>query len=196
MRERDAGHAVVQTVAGLLDAEAKADGRVAVDMGPARLDWREIPLASACDTLHVPVALGPVSDAAATNIGNPHATFFVPDAAAVAVADLGPVLERHPIFPERANIGFAQILPDGRIRLRMWERGAGITLACGSGACAALVAAHRRGLAGRRAEVILDGGTLEIEWLRDGHVLMTGPVATAFTGTVHPSLLQPPLPAA
>lgn len=189
MEERGRGHAVVETVAGLLDAEATGDGRIAVDMGPARLDWREIPLAQACDTLHVPLALGPVSDPVATNMGNPHATFFVPDVAAIAVADIGPVLERNPIFPERANIGFAQILAPGRIRLRMWERSAGITRACGSGACAALVAAARRGLVDRRAEVILDGGTLEIEWLRDGHVLMTGPVATAFSGTIHPSLL-------
>ncbi len=189
MGERGQGQAVVETVAGLLDAEATGDGRIAVDMGLARLDWREIPLAEACDTLHVPVALGPVSDAAATNIGNPHATFFVADLDRVAVADLGPVLERHPMFPEGANIGFAQVLSRSRIRLRMWERVAGITLACGSGACAALVAAHRRGLVDRRADVVLDGGTLEIEWLRDGHVVMTGPVATAFTGTIDPSLL-------
>lgn len=189
MGERGADHAVVETVAGLLDAQRLADGRVAVDMGAARLDWREIPLAEACDTLHVPIALGPVSDAVATSMGNPHATFFVPDLAAVAVADLGPVLERNPIFPERANIGFAQLLAPGRLRLRMWERGAGITLACGSGACAALVAASRRGLVDRKAEIVLDGGTLEIEWLRDGHVLMTGPVATAFRGNLDPSLL-------
>ncbi|WP_374449584.1 diaminopimelate epimerase [Stella sp.] len=189
MAERRSGHAVVETVAGLLDAQAVGDGRIAVDMGPARLDWREIPLAQACDTAHVPVALGPVADPVATSMGNPHATFFVPDLAAIAVADLGPVLERHPMFPERANIGFAQLLAPGRLRLRMWERSAGITLACGSGACAALVAATRRGLVDRKAEIVLDGGALEVEWLRDGHVLMTGPVATAFRGTIDPSLL-------
>ncbi|MGE0717267.1 MAG: diaminopimelate epimerase [Alphaproteobacteria bacterium] len=190
MDERNADHVVIETVAGLLDAEAVEGGRIAVDMGPARLDWREIPLAQACDTLHVPVAVGPLSDPVATSMGNPHATFFVPDVAAVAVADLGPVLERHPMFPERANIGFAEVQSRRRIRLRMWERAAGITLACGSGACAALVAAARRGLTERRAEVVLDGGTLEIEWLKDGHVLMTGPIATAFSGTIDPSLLQ------
>ena len=189
MGERQSDHAVVETVAGLLDAQAVGDGRIAVDMGPARLDWREIPLAQACDTLHVPIALGPVSDAVATNMGNPHATFFVPDLERLAIADLGPVLERNPIFPERANIGFAQLLGPGRLRLRMWERSAGITLACGSGACAALVAASRRGLVDRKAEIVLDGGSLEVEWLRDGHVLMTGPVATAFRGTIDPSLL-------
>jgi len=189
MGERGGDHVVVETVAGLLDAQRTGDGRIAVDMGPARLDWRDIPLAEACDTLHVPVALGPVSDAVATSMGNPHATFFVPDLSVVAVADIGPVLERHPMFPERANIGFAQLLAPGRLRLRMWERSAGITLACGSGACAALVAASRRGLVDRKAEILLDGGTLEVEWLRDGHVLMTGPVATAFRGTLDPSLL-------
>ncbi|BBK45420.1 diaminopimelate epimerase [Allostella vacuolata] len=194
MGERGLDHVVVETVAGLLDAQAIGDGRIAVDMGPARLDWRDIPLAEACDTLHVPVALGPVSDAVATSMGNPHATFFVDDLDRVAIADIGPVLERHPMFPQRANIGFARLLSPGRLRLRMWERGAGITLACGSGACAALVAAARRGLVDRRAEVVLDGGVLEVEWLRDGHVLMTGPVATAFTGTIDPSLLAACLP--
>ena len=190
MAERDANHVVIETVAGLLDAEEADGGRIAVDMGLARLDWREIPLAEACDTLHVPLTLGALADPFATNIGNPHATFFVPDAAKVAVGDVGPVLERHPMFPERANIGFAEIVSRRRIRLRMWERAAGETRACGSGACAALVAASRRGLTERRAEVALDGGTLEIEWLKDGHVLMTGPVATAFAGTIDPSLLQ------
>ena len=100
------------------------------------------------------------------------------------IAQLGPKLEHDPVFPQRANIGFAQIIDPRTIRLRVWERGAGLTLACGSGACAALVNAHRRGLTHRRAMVILDGGTLEIEWRDDGHVLMTGPVATAFTGEV------------
>jgi diaminopimelate epimerase len=117
-------------------------------------------------------------------MGNPHATFFVADLADVPVAELGPRLERAPLFAERANIGFAQVLAPDRIRLRVWERGAGLTLACGSGACAALVNAHRRGLAGRRAVLAMDGGELEIEWRADGHVLMTGPVATSFRGEI------------
>jgi diaminopimelate epimerase len=158
-------------------------------MGPARLDWREIPLREACDTLHVPLALGPLSDPVATNMGNPHATFFVADAQAIALDTLGPQLERHPMFPERANIEVAQITGDNAIRLRVWERGAGITLACGTGACATLVAAARRGLTGRKADVTLDGGTLTIEWLPDNHVLMTGPVAISFAGTLDRSLL-------
>jgi diaminopimelate epimerase len=113
----------------------------------------------------------------------------VADAQAIALSELGPQLERNAIFPERANIEVAQIIGDNRIRLRVWERGAGITLACGSGACATVVAAARRGLTGRKAEVVLDGGPLTIEWLQDNHVLMTGPVAISFSGTLDRSLL-------
>jgi diaminopimelate epimerase len=171
---------VIRTVAGNLPAEILDDGRVSVDMGPARLDWSELPLAAAADTLHLPLP----GDPAGLSMGNPHATFFVADAEAHPVAGEGPRFEHDPLFPERANIGFAQVLAPDRIRLRVWERGAGLTLACGSGACAALVNAHRRGLTGRRAEIIVDGGMLEIEWRDDGHVLMTGPATTAFTGTV------------
>jgi diaminopimelate epimerase len=117
-------------------------------------------------------------------MGNPHATFFVNDVEALAARMLGPVLEHDPLFPQKANIGFAQVLAPDRIRLRVWERTAGLTLACGTGACAALVNAHRRGLTGRRATLVLDGGELEIVWRDDGYVMMTGPVVTAFTGTV------------
>jgi diaminopimelate epimerase len=123
-------------------------------------------------------------------MGNPHATFFVPDIARVQVDALGPALEHDTLFPERANIGFAEVRAPDRIRLRVWERGAGLTLACGSGACAALVAAVRRGLTKRKATLELDGGTLEIEWLENGHVLMTGPTAIAFHGTIDPALLN------
>ncbi|HEX2885129.1 diaminopimelate epimerase [Vineibacter terrae] len=194
MGERRSDAVVVQTVSGLLDSEKAGTGAnglpiVSVDMGAARLDWRDIPVSEACDTLHLPLALGPVADPVGTSMGNPHATFFVDDLAAVPVSTLGPQLETHKLFPERANIGFAQITGENRIRLKVWERGAGLTLACGSGACAALVAAARRGLAGRKADVIVDGGTLTIEWQRDGHVMMTGDVAQSFAGTLDPSLL-------
>jgi diaminopimelate epimerase len=118
-----------------------------------------------------------------TNVGNPHATFFVADAEAIDLAALGPRLEHDGLFPERANIGVAAVLDRGRIRFRVWERGAGITRACGTGACAALVAAHRRGLTGRQAIVALDGGTLDIRWRDDGHVIMTGPATLAFEGS-------------
>ena len=184
MREGGRDHLVIETIAGLLDAERASGNRVTVDMGPARLDWREVPLKEACDTLHIPLTLGPLSDPVGTNMGNPHATFFVADAEKIDLASLGPVLERHAMFPERANIGIVQVLTPEKLRFRVWERGAGITMACGSGACAALVAASRRGHTGRKANVVLDGGELEIEWAKDGHVMMTGPVAISFTGTL------------
>jgi diaminopimelate epimerase len=179
----------IETIAGLLEAEALPDGRVAVDMGPARTGWREIPLARDMDTECVELTLGPLSTPVCTNIGNPHATFFVDDVEAVDLAALGPILEHHPLFPQRVNIGVAAICDGSHIRLRVWERGAGITRACGSGACAALVGAHRRGLSGRQAAVELDGGFLDIAWREDGHVVMTGPVALSFEGAVDPNLL-------
>ena len=115
-------------------------------------------------------------------MGNPHAVFFVEDVEALPLAELGPALEHHSLFPERANIGAAQVIGPDKLRLRVWERGVGETRACGSGACAAAVAAARRGLTGRKVEVVLTGGNLMLEWLENGHVEMTGPVATAFTG--------------
>jgi len=177
-------HLLIQTIAGELQADVLGPERVAVDMGPVRLDWRDIPLAGPADTLHLDLADGPVADPAAASMGNPHATFFVSDLASIPIGTIGPRLEHHPLFPEQANIGFAQVLAQHRLRLRVWERGAGLTRACGSGACAAVVNAHRRGLMGRAATVVMDGGELAIEWLANGHVLMTGPVATAFTGTI------------
>jgi diaminopimelate epimerase len=188
MRETGKPRVVIETVAGLLEASQAGTARVTVDMGPARLNWREIPLARECDTLRVPLSLGPLADPVATNMGNPHATFFVPDAEAIDVAALGPVLEHDAMFPERANIGIAGLAEKDRLRFRVWERGTGITVACGTGACAAAVAAARRGLTGRRVTVIADGGPLEIEWRADGHVLMTGPAAVSFTGILDPSL--------
>lgn len=187
MRETGRDHVVIETVVGLLDAErapSARDGtpRVTVDMGPARLDWRDIPLSAAHDTARLDLRLGPLRDPVAVSMGNPHAVFFVEDAGKIDLASLGPVLEHHELFPERANIEVAQILSPTRIRMRVWERGVGITQACGTGACATLVAAARRGLTGRKGTVVLDGGELDIEWLADGHVLMTGPVAVSFTG--------------
>jgi diaminopimelate epimerase len=184
----------IETLAGLLDAELLPDLRVAVDMGPARTGWRDIPLARAMDTLAVDLAAGPLANPVCTSIGNPHATFFVADAEAIDLAALGPVLEHDVLFPERANIGVATVRDPKRIRLRVWERGAGITLACGSGACAALVGAHRRRLTGRHATVALDGGDLDILWRPDGdkgdgHVIMTGPATLAFEGSVDAALL-------
>ncbi len=183
--ERGADRVVVRTIAGDLPVERLPGGLWRADMGPARLRWEDVPLAHDADTLHVPLALGPVADPAACSMGNPHATFFVDDLDALDIPTLGPALERHAIFPDRANIGFAQVLSPEHIRLIMWERGAGMTLACGSGACATIVNAARRGLTGRRARITMPGGDLVLEWREtDGHVLMTGPVATAFTGAI------------
>ena len=191
MAETGRDRVAIETVAGVLQAATAEGGRVSVDMGPARTDWSEIPLAEARDTLHLGLELGPLSDPVGTNMGNPHATFFVADAEAIDLATLGPKLEHDPLFPERANIGVAQVAGSDRLRFRVWERGVGTTRACGSGACAAAVAAARRGLTGRRVTVVLDGGELEIEWRDDGHVLMTGPTTTSFSGTLDAELLGP-----
>ncbi len=169
---------VIRTLAGDLPAERLPDGRFRVDMGAARLGWAEVPLARAVDTLHLPLP----GDPAACSMGNPHATLFTDDPEAPGRD--GPGLEHDALFPERANIGFCRVLAPDRMTLRVWERGAGLTLACGSGACAAVVNAHRRGLTGRRVTVEMPGGVLEIEVRADGHVLMAGPAATSFVGTV------------
>lgn len=188
MREGGRHNVAIETRAGLLRAEAAGD-LVGVDMGPARTEWHEIPLAQAIDTLHLPVAAGSLADPVGVGMGNPHAVFFVADAESVDLPALGPAVEHHQLFPERTNVEFATVLSPSRIRMRVWERGTGVTMACGTGACATLVAAARRGLTGRQAEVVLDGGSLTIEWRADGHVLMTGPVAVAFAGTVDTTLL-------
>lgn len=182
MREAEADRLTMETLAGRLEATPATAGEFTVDMGPAHLDWRDIPLAEECDTFHLGIALGPLEDPAAVNMGNPHCIFFVEDAEDIELAAFGPQIEHHPLFPERTNVEVATVIDRQRIRLRVWERGAGITLACGSGACATAVAAARRGLADRRVELIMDGGSLTAEWRGDGHVLLTGPVATSFTG--------------
>ena len=189
MAENGGDEAVIETAAGILVARGEAGG-ISVDMGPPGLGWREVPLAGEADTLHLDLAAGPLSDPAACSMGNPHATFFVDDLAAVDIAALGPGLERHPLFPERANIGVGEVLARDRLRLRVWERGAGLTAACATGACAATVNGVRRRLLDRRVTCLLDGGELAVEWREsDDHVVMTGPVAVAFTGLIAPSLI-------
>ncbi len=174
---------VIETVAGLLYAYKESPGLIGVDFGEPKLDWSEIPLAREADTMLAPVSSGGFFAPCCVNMGNPHAVFFVPDVEAVALADAGPKLENHPMFPDRCNIEFAQVLAPDRIRMRVWERGAGITRACGTGACATLVAAVRRNLAARRATIVLDGGDLIIEWRKDNHVLIIGPASLSFSGT-------------
>ncbi len=173
----------IETVAGILPAEILGRDRVRVDMGVPRCAWDEIPLARRLDTLHLPLMAGE-ADGSAVSMGNPHVTFFVPDANALNLAEIGPPLEHDPLFPEGANVGFARLDGPDRLFLRVWERGAGATRACGSAACAAVVNASRRGLGARAMAVAMDGGTLEIDWRADGHVLMTGPALRAFAGEV------------
>ncbi len=185
MAESGAGTLAMHTANGRLTAERLADGRIRVDMGPARTGWRDIPLAEEADTVALPLPGAP----GAVSMGNPHCVFFVDDAEAVPLAKTGPEWERHPMFPENANVEFVQVISRDDVRLRVWERGAGITLACGSGACAVVVAGVRKGLLERRVTVRLDGGALEIEWRDDGHVLMTGPVAHVFEGRLSPAFL-------
>jgi diaminopimelate epimerase len=185
----------IETVAGPLACRRLGEWRYSVEMGAPRLGWRDIPLARAAeDTSAIDLSYGPsgapiLQNPAVVNMGNPHAIFFVDDIGAYDLATLGPVLEHDPIFPERANISLARIVARDHIELKVWERGVGLTLACGSGACAALVAASRRGLTGRRATVSLPGGDLDILWREsDGVVVMEGPVALEFETRLDPAL--------
>ena len=187
MDERGTSASVIETLAGPVRVSmghGDAASDVTADMGEARLDWRDIPLAHDMDTLALPIEDGPLSRPVAVGMGNPHAVFFVENVERVPLAEIGPRLEHHPFYPKRANIEVVEVVSPTRLRVRVWERGAGLTLACGTGACAALVAAHRRNFVSRKGEVELDGGTLAIEWREDNHVLMTGPAALAFTGDV------------
>ena len=183
MKNNSRDACVIQTMAGLLKCKRAANDMVQVDMGAPRLGWKDIPLAEERDTLHLGMMEGALNDPVAVNVGNPHAVFFVDDVKKVDVTGLGPQVEHHVLFPQPTNVEFAQVLSPGKIRVRVWERGTGVTEACGSGACATMVAAVRRGLTGRKAEIILDGGSLFLEWREDdGHVLMTGPTAYVFEG--------------
>ncbi len=166
------------------------DNLVTVDMGAPRLRWTEIPLAEEMDTRGIELQVGPIDapllhTPGCVSMGNPHVVFFVSDAEAAPVANVGPMIERHPLFPEGVNVSFCEVRAPNLIRNRVWERGAGLTKACGTGACAAVVAAARRGLCDRKVRVILDGGALFIDWREDDdHVLMTGPIELEFTGSL------------
>lgn len=186
MAESGAADVTIETLRGDLFGNRADRDLVSVDMGAPLLTWSDVPLAQDMDTLHLPIEEGPLRDPVAIGMGNPHCVFFVEDAEAMDLPGLGVVLEHHPLFPERTNVEIATVLADGSIRLRVWERGAGITLACGSGTCATAVAAHRRGLVDARTapvRMIVDGGEMAIQWrASDDHVVMTGPIATSFVG--------------
>lgn len=176
-------HCTIQTAAGLLQCCRADNDMVEVNMGMPKFKWQDIPLSEEKDTLHMGIMSGPMHDPVCVNVGNPHTVFFVDDISKVDIEGLGAQVERHVLFPERTNVEFAKIMAPDKIRVRVWERGAGVTQACGSGACATMVAAVRRGLTGRKAEIILDGGALYLEWrAEDDNVLMTGPAAYVFEG--------------
>jgi diaminopimelate epimerase len=170
---------------GDLAARDAGNGLTSVNMGHPQLDWDEIPLAHQMDTLELPINGAPT----ATGMGNPHCTFFVDDVDAIDLAGFGPGIEHHALYPERTNVQIAQIIGPDHIRMRVWERGVGITLASGSSSCATAVAAARRGLTGRAVRIDLDGGTLHIDWREEG-VWMTGPSAHVFSGVLTPSFLE------
>lgn len=164
---------------------SKAGNAFQVDMGKALLEWKDIPLSHSENTLSLPISEGRFQNPVAVNVGNPHAVFFVPAVNKVMIEEIGIKIENHSIFPQKTNVEFAEVLTRSRIRMRVWERGVGVTKACGTGACAVAVAGVRRGLTERRVTVVLDGGNLDIEWREnDGHVLMTGPAEEVYRGEI------------
>jgi len=183
MRESGCDALTIRTTRGQLRAERR-DGAIWVNMGAPLTDWRDIPLAAAQDILHLPVEGDPV----AVGMGNPHCVFLVDDAEAVPLEVRGAQMEHHPLFPQATNVEFASLLAPDRLRMRVWERGTGVTLACGSGACAVAVAAHLRGVSGRRVTIDVDGGVLEVDWRDDG-VWLSGPVAHVFEAVLSPEFL-------
>lgn len=194
-RPAESGRLTLETRGGLVSVKRMAERSFTVDMGRPKLAWDEIPLAEPFqDTRRIELQIGPIDapvlhSPAVVNMGNPHAIFFVDrDPETYDLARFGPMLENHPIFPDRANISLAQVTGPDTLTLRVWERGAGLTLACGTAACATVVAASRLRLIGRAATVSLPGGELVIEWRADDHVLMTGPVALEWDGTFDPAL--------
>ncbi|MGJ8603406.1 MAG: diaminopimelate epimerase [Marivita sp.] len=176
---------VLTTERGHLVAQDAGHGLTTVNMGLPQITWHEVPLASQMDTLELPIDGGPT----ATGMGNPHCTFFVANAESVDLETRGATIEHHPLFPERTNVQFASVIGDNHLRMRVWERGVGVTLASGSSSCATAVAAARRGLTGRRVTIDLDGGRIDIDWRDDG-VWMTGPTAHVFSGTFTPEWLE------
>lgn len=190
MRDAETQNCTVQTNADLLRCELKDTCRVAVDMGRPRLDWSEIPLKEPMHTHHIDVKIGPIDNPilhnpGAVSMGNPHCVFFVEDFERAKPHLIGPMVEFYPLFPEQTNVGFAKVESKEKVRLKVWERGVGMTLACGTGACAAVVAAHRQKRTGRKVTVAVDGGVLHIHWREeDDHVIMTGPIELEKEGDV------------
>jgi diaminopimelate epimerase len=185
MVERGVYHSIIETKSGFLHATRTPGGEIAVDMGPARWDWREIPLSQNVDTRSIFVQ---GLEGSAVNVGNPHCVFWTDDVETAPVTTLGPLIETDPLFPERTNVEWAQILDKNTIKMRVWERGVGETDACGTGACAVALCAHRAGLTGKNVTVKMPGGSLTITLLDNGHVMMAGPATFSFRGTVEVEL--------
>lgn len=193
--EKSVAEMTLETLAGVLHAKREEDGYT-VNMGQPKWDWRDIPLSESRNTLHLGLEEGILMDPVAINIGNPHMIFFVRDITLVNLAQLGPKLEHHPLFPKRVNVSAAQIIHAQHIRIKTWERGAGLTLACGSAACASVVAGVRRELCARNVQVDVPGGSLQIDWknaernatekegTNNGYVLMTGPAHIVYEGNI------------
>jgi len=189
MAETGADRISIVTDGGMLSAWRAADDQISVDMGPVFTGWQDVPLAESMDTLHVPLGVAGLPDAVCHALGNPHAVVFVEDAEGLDLARLGPQVEQSSLFPDRVNLSVLSRRDDGSFRMRVWERGVGITMACGSGACASGVAIARRGLGGDVNKIVMDGGAVTIAWQRDdGHVLMTGPVAYVASGYLSPEI--------
>ena len=190
MRDSGAATARIETIAGVLEASRGDDGAITVNMGSPKWDWRDVPLSESRNTLHLGLEEGLLADPVAISMGNPHAIFFVRDLAHIKMAEWGAKLEYHALFPERANISAVQVISPTHLKMLVWERGVGLTMACGSGACAALVAAVRRGLTERKATLELPGGSLTVDWQPDptntthGQVFMSGAVAYVFEGVI------------
>lgn len=190
MEEANKNAVTIETRAGFLAGTTEDRQHIVIDMGLPKLGWQDIPLSREEDTMHINLTVGPLSDPVGVSMGNPHAVFFVDDAEAVDLEKWGPIAETDPLFPKKANISVASKMKNGDIRLRVWERGVGITLACGSAACATMVAAHNRGLAGKAATLHLNGGALDMEIGNNGHVYMGGPIATSYRGILEPDILE------
>ncbi len=183
MAEKETDKVTIETTSGLLNCH-KVPGGVAIDMGEPIFDWQKIPLSEERETLHLGLKMGALSDPVALSVGNPHVVFFVEDAEDISLATLGPKIENYFLFPERVNVNVAEVKSENEIRLRVWERGTGITQACGTGACATLVAASLRGLTSRKASILMDGGKLAVEWDEKNRIILSGPAETSYSGTV------------
>jgi len=183
LQESRSDEVLIETLGGRLKCRRAGEKQVAVEMGKLRTGWQDIPLAREMDTLHLAIGAGPLQDPVGINIGNPHAVFFVDDLDAIDLATYGPQLQKHPLFPQEANIGAAQLVDAKTLKLSVWERPGALTTACGTGACVAVGAAHRRGLTNQRCmTVIMPAGSVEIELKADDFVVMTGPVEICYTG--------------